>query len=184
MSRLTLLILSSVLSPLVLRAATPPSISDIFDNQITAIERDVVPLAEAMPALKFNFAPSKGGAFSDVRSFSLEATHVATVLYEVSSAMLEEKCPVEIGINENGPASLKTKPEIMEYLTGAFAYAHKAMRTLTASNLTEMIQSPFGKALVPRASLASIGAWHTMDHYGQMVVYARMNGIIPPASRH
>jgi hypothetical protein len=97
--------------------------------------------------------------------------------------VLGEKNPSEPGQNENGPASLKTKEDIVKYLKDAFAYAHKAMASLTADNLTSMVQSPFGKNKVPRVSMATVAAWHSFDHYGQMVVYARMNGIIPPASR-
>jgi hypothetical protein len=46
------------------------------------------------------------------------------------------------------------------------------------------VKSPFGEGNATRASLATIFAWHSFDHYGQAVVYARMNGVIPPASRH
>ena len=43
--------------------------------------------------------------------------------------------------------------------------------------------APTGGEKVSRLSVANVAIWHTFDHYGQMVVYARMNGIIPPASR-
>jgi hypothetical protein len=45
------------------------------------------------------------------------------------------------------------------------------------------VQSPFGTNKVPLLSVATIPQWHSFDHYGQMAVYARMNGIVPPASR-
>jgi hypothetical protein len=57
------------------------------------------------------------------------------------------------------------------------------MQSLTSANLTGMVKSAFGEGEVPRVSMATVAVWHTFDHYGQMVVYARMNGIIPPASR-
>ena len=65
----------------------------------------------------------------------------------------------------------------------AFAYAHKANGTLTSQNLMGLVTSAFGNEKVPRLSMATIAVWHSFDHYGQMVVYARMNGVIPPASR-
>jgi hypothetical protein len=75
------------------------------------------------------------------------------------------------------------KDDYVKYLKGAIAYTHKAMNSLTASNLTDMVKPPFGESKVSRVSMATLPVWHSFDHYGQMVVYARMNGIIPPASR-
>ena len=157
-------------------------VSKLFDQQLAGVESEIVPLAEAMPAEKFDFAPTHG-EFKGVRTFGQQASHVAAVLYAVSASVLGEKNPTDMGASENGPASLKTKAEIVKYLRDAFAYAHKAMDTLTAQNLTGTVKSPFGNNQVPRASLAVLTVSHTFDHYGQMVVYARMNGIIPPASR-
>jgi hypothetical protein len=71
----------------------------------------------------------------------------------------------------------------VKYLKAAIAYTHKAMNSLTAANLTDMVKPPFGENKVSRVSMANLPVWHSFDHYGQMVVYARMNGIIPPASR-
>jgi hypothetical protein len=95
--------------------------------------------------------------------------------------MLEEKNPTDMGQGENGPATLKTKEAIVQYFKDAIAYGHKAMAKLTESNLTDTVPSIFGQSA--RAFLASAAIWHSFDHYGQAVVYARMNGIIPPASR-
>jgi hypothetical protein len=161
--------------------AAPP-VSKIFDQQLTSAEKEIVGLAEAMPADKYNFAPTNG-EFKGVRTFGLQVTHIATVIYEVSASVLSEKSPVDAGKNENGPASLKTKDEIVKYLKDAFAYAHKANGTLTSQNLTGLVTSAFGNEKVPRVSMTTIAVWHSFDHYGQMVVYARMNGVVPPASR-
>jgi len=68
-------------------------------------------------------------------------------------------------------------------LKDSFAYTHKAMQSTTAENLMQEVQNAFGKNKVPRLQMITIPAWHSFDHYGQMVVYARMNGIVPPASR-
>lgn len=159
-----------------------PSVSKIFDGQLSRVERDVVPLAEAMPADKYSFAPTHG-EFKGVRTFGQQVGHIAAVMYAVSSAALGEKNPSEPGEGENGPASLKTKDDYVKYLKAAIAYSHKAMQSLTSQNLTGLVKSAFGNEQVPRLSMATVSVWHTFDHYGQMVVYARMNGIIPPASR-
>jgi hypothetical protein len=67
----------------------------------------------------------------------------------------------------------------VDYFKKSLEYAHKAMNTLTAQNLME----PPPGSREPRVSSASFLAAHTNDHYGQMVVYARMNGVVPPASQ-
>ena len=157
------------------------SISQMYAKQLSQVEREVVSLAEAMPADKYDFAPT-AGEFKGVRTFGQQLSHIATVNYEVGAGMLGEKNPVETGKHENGSDSLKTKESIVKYLKDSFAYAHKAVDTLTAQNVTEIVPTPFGDK-EPRGELADITLWHTFDHYGQAVVYARMNGIIPPASR-
>jgi uncharacterized damage-inducible protein DinB len=162
--------------------APAPSIAKIYDQQLSGLEREIVSLAEAMPADKFNFAPS-GGALNGVRTFSQQMSHVAAAMYSISAGILGEKNPSETGKNENGPASLEGKDAVVKYLKDSFAYGHKAMLSLTDKNLTELVASPFGGNKIPRAYLATLLVSHGFDHYGQSVVYARMNGIVPPASR-
>jgi len=158
------------------------AVSKTFDSQLSMVEQELVPLAEAMPADKYSFAPTHG-EFKGVRTFGQQVGHIGAVMYMVSAAVLGEKVPSEAGEGENGPATLKTKDDLVKYVKGAIAYSHKAMKSLTASNLTDMVSSPFGDHKVTRLSMATTPVWHTFDHYGQMVEYARMNGIVPPASR-
>ena len=162
-------------------AAEPPTIAKVYDSQLTAIESEFVPLADAMPVDKYDFAPS-GGEFKGVRTFAQQVKHVASVIYMVAAAAQQEKPPVELG-GENGPDAVASKEQIMKFLKGSFAYAHKAMGALTTTNQLDLVKSPFGNGEMSRAGAASIAVWHSFDHYGQMVVYARMNGIVPPASR-
>ncbi len=162
--------------------ASSGNIGKIFDDQLRTVESEFVPLVEAMPADKFNFAPEHG-EFKGVRTFAQQATHVAAVVYAVSAAARGEKNPTDMGQNENGPSTLKTKEEIVKYVKDAFTYGHTAMKGLTDKNLTDQMPSPFGSGKMARVDAASVAVWHSFDHYGQMVVYARMNGIVPPASR-
>jgi hypothetical protein len=161
-------------------AAPPPA--KIFAQQLTGLEKEIVSLAEAVPAGRYSFAPT-GGEFRGVRTFSQQVTHTAAVIYAVCSAVLDEKNPTDMGPAENGPASIKTKDDAVKYLKDALAYGQKAMASLSSANLTGLVQSPFGANQAPRLAMANIALWHSFDHYGQMVVYARMNGIVPPASR-
>ncbi|MGA7237521.1 MAG: DinB family protein [Bryobacteraceae bacterium] len=160
-------------------AETP--LGQAFDKNLSGVESEFVSLAEAMPASAYNFAPT-AGEFKGVRTFAQQVKHVAAVNYLIGSAILGEKPPRDTG-GEAGPASVATKEQIVPFLKDSFVYLHKAMVTLTAQNLTQMVQSPFGKNQTPRSSLALEAAAHCFDHYGQMVVYARMNKIVPPASR-
>ncbi|HEY3836031.1 MAG TPA: DinB family protein [Bryobacteraceae bacterium] len=158
------------------------AVARVFDSQLTSAEREVVSLAEAMPAEKYNFAP-KQGEFANVRTFAQQVSHIAAVNYEVAAAVLGEANPTQMGTNENGPASLQSKEAIVDYLKKSFTYTHKAMRSLSQENLMAQIKSAFGGNEVPRLTMATVPQWHTFDHYGQMAVYARMCGVIPPASR-
>ena len=157
-------------------------VNKAYDQELTMLEHELIPLAEAMPADKYQFAPTHG-EFKGVRTFGQQVGHIGAVMYMVSASVLGEKVPAEAGEGESGPATLKAKDDYVKYLKGAVAYGHKAMNSLTAANLTAMVKSPFGNEKVPRVSMASVIVWHSFDHYGQMAVYARMNGIIPPASR-
>ncbi len=157
------------------------AVTQIFDGQVKALENDVLPLAEAMPADKYNFAPTSG-SFQGVRTFAEQVRHMSTVIYMLSGAVLAEKPPVDIGKDDSGPASVRTKAQLVEYLRGALAFAHKAAGTLTEKNELDDVASPFGGGKMKRMAAASMIAWHSFDHFGQMVVYARMNGVIPPSS--
>jgi hypothetical protein len=164
-------------------SADAPKAADIYNRQLTSTEREVVSLVEAMPADKFGFAPPNG-AFDGVRTFAQQAKHIAFVVDQVAAAMLGEANPMPGGADENGPANITGKEDVVKYVKDAFAYAHKAVGTLTNENLMGQTADPFNpKGMSPRAASAGILFWHTMDHYGQMVIYARMNGVIPPASQ-
>jgi uncharacterized damage-inducible protein DinB len=154
----------------------------VLDGQLRSAEREIVSLAEAMPADKYGFRPT-AGEFKNVRTFSQQMTHIAAVLYAVSSAALGEKNPSEMGKDENGPASVDGKAAVVKYLKDAFATAHKAASAVTSANAMDMLASPFGNEKTPRIDMVTELMWHSFDHYGQAVVYARMNSIVPPASR-
>lgn len=157
-----------------------PTIASVLDQQLTFVENDFISAAEAMPEEKYSFAPSSG-EFKDVRSFALQVRHVAFANHLFFGTILGEKPPA--GIGRNGPESLKTKEQIVQYLRESFALGHRAIATIRPDNLVTVVE----KAPVPRfntrLALATHACSHAYDHYGQMVEYLRMNGIVPPASR-
>jgi hypothetical protein len=159
----------------------PRTVTEVLNNTVKNLEHDLVPAAEAMPEDKFSFTPSNG-EFKGVRTFAEQIKHIAAVNYELGAAILSEKPPVDIG-DESGPASVTSKADILKYLNDSFLYVHKAIDTINEKNLTGTVKSPFGEYKVTRLGLATTVAWHGFDHYGQVVEYLRMNGIVPPASR-
>ena len=163
---------------------TPATASQLINRQITGIEREFVPLAEAMPADKFDFAPTNG-EFKDVRGFGKMVKHAAVTNVLVASAILGQDPPkLTDEEKENGPADVKTKEQIVQYLKDSFAMLHKAADGANDGNLMAPLKNVFGgKAPLYRLSLFIFIAGHNRDHYGQLVEYLRDNGIIPPASR-
>jgi len=182
MMKLTFAVSAALFAAAALYAADPPTLAGLYESQLRAPEGDAVPLAEAMPEAKYNFAPT-AGQFTGVRTFLEQVKHIATTNYMACSAVQQQKMPVDAGKNENGADTIKTKDQAVKYLKDSFAYCHKAAQSMTAANQLEMVPSPFGQGQMIRGAAALIPAWHTFDHYGQMVEYARMNGIVPPASR-
>ena len=161
--------------------ASPPTIASMVDDEVTAVEKQIIDVAEAMPEEKYNFTPESlkisGSDYKGVRTFAGEVKHVAASNYFIWSALTGDKLPE--GLKDgNGPESLKSKMEIIRFLKDSFALGHKAAATLSAEN---MLQLPTGKWT--RLHRAEFGISHANNHYGQMIEYLRMNGIVPPASR-
>lgn len=155
-------------------------VADMYGKQLDLVEQDLVSLAEAMPADKYDFRPSDG-SFAGVRTFGEQVKHAATMIYMTAAIVLQEKSPYGPGRNDNGPDSIQGKSQILEYLKGSIAYARKAMASLSEKNQLDPLKTYFGTET--RVEVAAGVAFHSYNHYGQMVVYARMNGIVPPSSR-
>jgi uncharacterized damage-inducible protein DinB len=162
-------------------ASKEVEIGEVLTGSITHLRRIVMPVAIAMPEEKYGFAPTNG-EFKGVRTFSQQLKHVATTNFIYAAAILGEKSPVEVGEGEDGPASVKSKDEVHKYLLDSFAYVLKAVDTIDEKNVTAPIKNPFGMGTTTRLAMAVLIVGHCNDHYGQMVEYLRMNGIVPPAS--
>ena len=163
-------------------ATEKPTFASVYDHALSSIEKEIVGAAEAMPEDKFNFAPTGPGEFKGVRTFAQQVKHVAGGNYAYAAAILGEKPPVPMS-GPSGPDSMTSRAEVLKYLKDSYAYAHKALATINESNVLTPIKAPFGDKPTTRLAMATSLVSHPFDHYGQMVVYLRMNGIIPPASR-
>ena len=162
------------------------TVSSAISRLFSGMEQEFVSAADAMPEEKYDFAPTNG-EFTGVRKFGEQVRHVAATQYMVAASILGEKPPAQLGEGENadnGPASMTSKADIMKYLRDSFTYAHKAIDSITSANEVAPIKSAFGGTRpTTRLSAAVLMVAHPFDHYGQMVEYLRMNGIVPPASR-
>ncbi len=152
------------------------------DELVSEMESEVVGAAKAMPADKYSFAPAQGifaggqiTQFDTVRTFVAQVTHLAQANYFFFgwSGIKPDRDVKAIG-------SITTRDEALAALEASFVYAHKAIATITAENAFVAIKPVDGFST--RTTIAAFAAAHGFDHYGQMVEYLRMNGIVPPAS--
>lgn len=152
----------------------PDSINFIWHD----IEHDFTALAEAMPEDKWSFKPTQG-EFKDVRTFGEQVKHVACANEAWAKQIAGEKPPERCDIG--GPNPAKTKSEILSYLRDSFRMIDKVIAETNAENLQHANAGPYWGP--NRLSALTAVVWHLSDHYGQLVEYLRMNGIVPPASR-
>ncbi len=160
------------------RPAEPKTIPDSINFIWKSIEHDFTALAEAMPEDKWAFKPTQG-EFKNVRSFGEQVKHVACANEAWAKQMAGEKPPARCDLG--GPNPAKTKAEILAYLRDSFNLADKAISDTSADNLLHPNPGPYWGT--NRLSALTALVWHISDHYGQLVVYLRMNGVVPPASR-
>jgi uncharacterized damage-inducible protein DinB len=162
----------------------PPSITATLDFQLAIEEWEVVGLADAMPEDKYSFAPTNG-EFKGVRTFAQQAKHIGTVNNRFFNAILGQPAatPSSQFEAENGPDSMQTKGQIMQYLRDSFVLGHRTIATINVDNAFVPMKTPATPFLQTPAATVIFDCAHTMDHYGQMVEYLRDNGVVPPASR-
>lgn len=154
------------------------------EELLNLFEQEFMGVAKAMPADKYSFspagaafAPAQGAKYQGVRTFAQEVSHVTLANYYFASTILGEKPPID----RKAIDALSSKDELLKAAADSFAYAHKAIATITPENAFVAIAGVDG--LHTRAVIASFISAHGYDHYGQMVEYLRMNGIVPPGSK-
>jgi hypothetical protein len=144
--------------------------------------------AEFTPAEKYNYRPAPGdygGSYpgygpKELRTFGEQIKHVACANFGFS-AELEGKTP-PAACDTGGPSPAKSRDELVAYLRDSFKALRKSLGAITQKNMFEPIDGPYAGPNT-RLGLANVAIWHCADHYGQLVLYMRLNGIVPPASR-
>jgi uncharacterized damage-inducible protein DinB len=151
-------------------------------------EYEVRSAAEAMPEGKYSYRPA-AGMFknqkpefgpAEVRTFAEQVKHVACSNFAFAAEFDGKKPPERCDMG--GPSPAKTKSELLTYLRNSFAAVEKSLAAIDEKNMFDPIEGPYAGPTT-RLNLATVVVWHAADHYGQMVIYLRLNGIVPPASR-
>lgn len=144
--------------------------------------------AEAMPEEKYGYRPAEGKFTTEhpqfgpaeVRTFAEQIKHVACSNFGFAAEFDGQKPPD--GCDKGGPSPAKTKKELLIYLRDSFAAIRKSLGAIHAKNMFDPIEGPYAGPNT-RLGLATVVIWHAADHYGQLIIYMRLNGIVPPASR-
>jgi hypothetical protein len=162
-------------------ASTP---AKSLDDLLSLFEGEAMGVAKAMPAEKYDFAPSavifaagQPAKFDTVRTFAEQVAHVVEANYYFYSSVSGLKPDVDM----EKIGKLTKKDDLVAALASSFTFAHKAIATITTENAFLPIKPVDG--MDTRVSLAAFGVAHGYDHYGQMVEYLRMNGVVPPGSK-
>ncbi len=151
-------------------------------------EYEVRSAAEAMPEEKYGYRPAEGQfknekpefGPAEVRTFAEQVKHVACSNFGFAAEFDGQKPPE--ACDNGGPSPAKTKKELLTYLRDSFAAIRKSLGAIDSKNMFEPIEGPYAGPNT-RLGLATVVIWHAADHYGQMLLYLRLNGIVPPASR-
>ena len=157
----------------------PKSIADSVSYTFQFAEGNFLGVAEAMPENKYSFVPTTG-KFDDVRSFGEQVKHVACAQFAFFNEFEGKRPPEDCEKGGHEPA--RTKSELIKYLKDSFDYSNHVLATLTAKNALDRVE---GRYAGPNTKLgiSVVAVWHITDHYGQLVEYLRMNGIVPPMTQ-
>jgi uncharacterized damage-inducible protein DinB len=157
------------------------SLLPAIERQFNKIETDILTTAQAMPESKFDFTPESLGVdnanLAGVRTFSGQIMHLATDNILIWSVITGDSVRADIE-DVNGPRNIKSKQDVIGYLKNSFEIGRRAISTLTSQNAMDMIQFRWRK--LPRLDLAFYALTHANEHYGQMVIYLRICGLVPP----
>jgi len=152
-------------------APNPNPLSAATKYMYSISKDDVLKAAQEMPEANYSFKP-----VSTVRSFGELVGHVADGQYEF--------CAAVIGDGKQPPGiekSKTTKADLIPALQDAFAYCDQAYNSMTDADGAKRVQF-FGHQ-APKLSILSFNFGHNMEHYGNMVTYLRIKGLVPPSSQ-
>ncbi len=177
---IVLLTATALAFPMRASAQTPTIASELLKDW-QAQQETMMKIADAMPAEKFGYKSTPAQ-----RSYAEQILHVAGANVELMQ-MLKAKTapPFEVSPRDMTTFGLKMtdKPAVLKALSDSYDYGEAVMKELGPAAMTEIVQGPPWIGQATRAKMVWYTLGHTQDIYGQMAVYLRLNGVVPPASR-
>jgi uncharacterized damage-inducible protein DinB len=143
-------------------------------EQWNDIGRKLVAMAEDFPEDKYEFKPNP-----EQRSFREGLLHVADVNYFFTNPVKGEKPPAQEDFSKD---KLKTKAEVAAYVKKSFADGAAAIKAKGDAGLNSLVVDPYANQQVRVVDFAYGFVEHSGEHYGQLVVYYRVSGLVPPES--
>lgn len=156
-------------------AAAQNPVSDSLRSSWAGAKKNIKESAELMTEANYSFKPSP-----DVRSFGELLAHVAGASYMICAAAKGEKSPFA---EEAFEKTATTKAALVKVTNEAIAYCDGVYAAATDATLGQMVAAPFGSGQVARANPLIMQIGHNNEHYGNLVTYFRIKGIVPPSSR-
>ena len=164
-------VLLALVGPSVVSAQTPaPSLSKELVATYQRAAKEMFDMAEAMPAEKYSFKPTP-----EMSTFGDQLVHLTAIMQRFVDSAKGTK-------TEKHQHSAMTKPETIALLKKSFQSVEDMITPFSDAQLLEPVKFPFGDRTVTRATFWQGPMYQIRNHYGQLVVYLRMNGIVPPAS--
>jgi uncharacterized damage-inducible protein DinB len=171
--------LAILIWPVFAQDQPPKTIADSVLVPLRLVEGQLLGVAEAMPESKYSFIPTSGN-FEGVRSFGEQIKHVACAQFAFFNEIERKTPPPEC--EKGGPSKATTKAELIQYLRDSFDYGNRVLASTDQKNQLDRVEGRYGGPNT-RLGIGVIAVWHMTDHYGQLVEYLRMNGIVPPATQ-
>lgn len=139
------------------------------------IGRKLIAMAEDFPEDKYEFKPTPAQ-----RSFAEQLLHASGVNYFFTNPVKGEKPPAD----ENPKRDLfKSKADIVAYVKKSFADGAAAIKAKGDKGMSDLVVDPYSHQYFRVSDLAYGFIEHSGEHYGQLVVYYRLSGLVPPESR-
>ena len=158
------------------RAPSPaPSPSQVVLSQWNEIGRKLIAMAEDFPEDKYDFKPTPAQ-----RSFAEQLLHAANANYFFTNPAMGKPMPPE---EDPKRADFKSKADIVAFVKKAFADGAAAIKAKGDKGMNDMLVDPFAHQQVRVYDMAYGFIEHSGEHYGQLVGYYRMSGLVPPESR-
>jgi hypothetical protein len=151
------------------------TISGVLDQSYARLERQLLHLAERVPAESYSFRPSP-----TVRTFGEQLLHIGAVQWVVGAGIQGGNPPVEVGDGDSGPISMISKADILAYVRDSFTFMRRAISSISMHNALDLIPHPYDpkRTKIERLALGIGYACHGWNHYGQLAVCERLSSSV------